>query len=1173
MDTINGYFTFYPYSKPIECLEIEAVLICVKSVWNNLASIINNGYLNNHDLSKYPIISKLIDSFTTNEDYINGEFSHESFKWLYNIINLSIYNALIKYEEVYKEDKKSVDVDKYHDFVQVRKQIYQKLDPSIRKVLQKNGITLVQNLVCGFDTEYVNVNLKFNKLVSIQMAQQLQCYLKLPLPVRYRLCKINPVTEAKYPVKFTKSFDFSLVECLIANHVEDIRTILYGNLDICCSTLIDSVMNDSTLKYQLNNDSVLVKIPNSVKKEYVKIIGNEGYSLDNLLKDSTDLSRNYIYEYRTKIVDRLKTILLYYNDILNKNGAYKIKSLKEPMIKIIEPLDGNNIFSNNLVMSFGDLFKTEFTLKCKDKYTKTDNIQDIKAVSRNYIYITRYNRISISYVFNNVIVGHNTPADFSILNDFEDFKQYLDIVNKCFITLGKGFRFGIYNVVIRDTMLLAPAGQKSLASVGQLYNYEKIKLTDYELSHMDLLLKEDPNKFKEYAIRDSLITLKHAIWMEEFHFSVKGQGIPTTLSSLGNKFVKDYWYNNNYPGYQLESAPEYLIGEASTLQTPLGLSKYGNLGLKLSLYISNYKGGRNESFMYGVDLQRIWFDYDLISAYTTVLSNAGHPDYSNGIILNQDELEYLNPHDLIYSYTIIKCSFKFPASVKYPSIPVYVDESSTVYPSEGIGAILTGAEYYLAKVQGCKFKFEEIYTVPYYYQDDLNSSAVYPFKDIIKEIQLKRREHKKGTISNLMYKEIGNSIYGSVVRGMSDKRRYDNKTGQTIRMKAHYLTNPLIASWVTGFIRSIIGEQLHCIQLLNGTVVSVTTDGYITDIADLEYKILNDPLCKGCNYLIKSFKCLRNDLSNDNTALELKQTSNGIISWTTRGQLGIDSTLKATTGFQNYNYRQTELNYLFSDLLKKQNRDRGIEYIQTSLRSALDIVKRGGHVTRKYRDQKFSLLYDNRREIIDNLVYENVNVNFENNQTNLIDFKDKDKDIIIIKQTKSSEVNNIVDVNVLSSISSNDNDNDNEVFLPLTLNKDDYTLRDSKPLKNSVTCFNIRTIANKFRFNEYNQRTSFSFNKKYKNYTDIAVKSFIKGLLSTPPKYPDISIELNKYDKIIEFVKCFDPKYKISKSSLSNLKNRKLINKQIPKNDDTIRFIEYVKLRYPQFKDKFFFSS
>lgn len=127
--------------------------------------------------------------------------------------------------------------------------------------------------------------------------------------------------------------------------------------------------------------------------------------------------------------------------------------------------------------------------------------------------------------------------------------------------------------------------------------------------------------------------------MENFHFSIKGQGVPVTLSSLGNKFVKDYWYNNNYPGYQLETAPDYLIGEASTLQTPLGLSKVGELGLKLSLYISNYKGGRNESFMYGVDLQQIWYDYDLISAYTTVLSNAGHPDYSRGLILNPDELK------------------------------------------------------------------------------------------------------------------------------------------------------------------------------------------------------------------------------------------------------------------------------------------------------------------------------------------------------------------------------------------------------------------------------------------------------------------------------------------------------------------------------------------------------
>lgn len=39
-------------------------------------------------------------------------------------------------------------------------------------------------------------------------------------------------------------------------------------------------------------------------------------------------------------------------------------------------------------------------------------------------------------------------------------------------------------------------------------------------------------------------------------------------------------------------------------------------------------------------------------------------------------------------------------------------------------------------------------------------------------------------------------------------------------------------------VRSIIGELLHTIPELGGRVVSVTTDGFITDIDDLENKVL-----------------------------------------------------------------------------------------------------------------------------------------------------------------------------------------------------------------------------------------------------------------------------------------------------------------------------------------------
>lgn len=46
------------------------------------------------------------------------------------------------------------------------------------------------------------------------------------------------------------------------------------------------------------------------------------------------------------------------------------------------------------------------------------------------------------------------------------------------------------------------------------------------------------------------------------------------------------------------------------------------------MYISNYKGGRNECFRYGVDKKTVWSDYDMTSAYTTTIAGLGHTDYA-----------------------------------------------------------------------------------------------------------------------------------------------------------------------------------------------------------------------------------------------------------------------------------------------------------------------------------------------------------------------------------------------------------------------------------------------------------------------------------------------------------------------------------------------------------------
>lgn len=119
--------------------------------------------------------------------------------------------------------------------------------------------------------------------------------------------------------------------------------------------------------------------------------------------------------------------------------------------------------------------------------------------------------------------------------------------------------------------------------------------------------------------------------------------------------------------------------------------------------------------------------------------------------------------------------------------------------------------------------------------------SIKPFYNIIKELTNLRRVHKKGTLKNLLYKELGNGIYGNVVKGMYNKMEFYALTNKTFRVKGTELSNPIIASWTTAFIRSVIGECLHNIQRLGGKVVSVTTDGFITDLDDLENRLLSLP--------------------------------------------------------------------------------------------------------------------------------------------------------------------------------------------------------------------------------------------------------------------------------------------------------------------------------------------
>jgi hypothetical protein len=199
--------------------------------------------------------------------------------------------------------------------------------------------------------------------------------------------------------------------------------------------------------------------------------------------------------------------------------------------------------------------------------------------------------------------------------------------------------------------------------------------------------------------------------------------------------------------------------------------------------------------------------------------------------------------------------------------------------------------------------------------------------------------------------------------------------------------------------------------------------------------------------------------------------------------LGIGSSIKATTGFQTNDLEQTEVVKLFKEVLRSS--EKYFEFTQKRLRGAKDIFKLGGHVTAVYKDQKFRMLHDNRRQII------------EPN-----DFKGFD----------------------LSEV-----------------------LFDSNPLIN-VTQAKKQRFLSKFPFTKaFNKLDSTRVCSVYKSFVEIGVRNFIKACVAKESYFGLKGDEFKTYGEIIAFINDFKSTkavnftIKVTKQSISNLKHRKLV--------------------------------
>lgn len=250
--------------------------------------------------------------------------------------------------------------------------------------------------------------------------------------------------------------------------------------------------------------------------------------------------------------------------------------------------------------------------------------------------------------------------------------------------------------------------------------------------------------------------------------------------------------------------------------------------------------------------------------------------------------------------------------------------------------------------------------------------------------------------------------------------------------------------------------------------------------------------------------------SEKSSALELKNNGVGVITWSTRGQLGVESRIKATTGFQSGGYEHSELTSIFTETLSSESKE--FEYTQSRLRSAKDIFKNGGHVTEILRDQVIRLHYDNRRRIIET-----------------DDFTGYDLG--------------------------------NCIF-------------DSLPLNTTEECYRIRFISKLAYKKPYMRSTPVNVvtRTKYRSYIEVGVRNFIKGYLAKEPCFGLKGTEFKGYKELISFIYGFDQSdgVKVSKSSVSHLKSRRLILRPVPRTQQNIDFVRYIVSKIPYFSTESF---
>jgi len=468
----------------------------VRRVIEMIDSSTNKGFIPSHDLTKFPLFSELLPAFLLDSsesavlEYQRGSQSMESYKWLYNLLFLSLYLFCI--ETLALKELVTESEDLVHDIRELEGEIYGRLDPSIRAKIQKKGISIKENTYVGFDTEFTKQSSETNTLVSSQLAVTTKTYVQIPKNTPYFLSTLDVKTNKTLRISTQSSvLNYPKIESSIQMCIAKIRKIKYGKNDECLLVLIECLRLIRGLSYDEKADYIVFSLPRSVIQPYIHF--GDSFSFKELIEVSASISKPYLEQSTKSLMNLITSISS--NNFTLMNGKDR---LLEEIYKI-----------------YSDYKEIEdLGAKSEQPLPFLQTVPEVeveKRLSRCFL-MDFSERMSVTKTKTYYIIAHLTPADLSLLSDFEEYKDEISIVNGSFVTIGKPLIICGRSTHIRDTMLLAPGGSRALASIGRLYGevFNKISIRKEDLEDMQGFLERDRAMFIEYALRDALISLVHA---------------------------------------------------------------------------------------------------------------------------------------------------------------------------------------------------------------------------------------------------------------------------------------------------------------------------------------------------------------------------------------------------------------------------------------------------------------------------------------------------------------------------------------------------------------------------------------------------------------------------------------------------------------------------------------